>query len=69
MHVCMILTVALIPMLFCLLWTIILCSCPCRYDRQEKEKKTKPAVVQLYEVQCNNLINNLYYCLSPMESY
>ena len=50
MHVYMILTVTLISMLFCLLWVIILCSCPCRYDRQEKEKKTKPAVVQLYEV-------------------
>ena len=50
MYEYMILTVTLISMLFCLLWVIILCSCPCRYDRQEKEKKTKPAVVQLYEV-------------------
>jgi len=27
-----------------------------RYDRQEKEKKTKPAVVQLYEVITNKII-------------
>lgn len=46
MFVCMILRVALTSVF----WVITLSSCTCRYDRQEKEKKTKPAVVQLYEV-------------------